>query len=275
MFSRLHPGCVTTCCSTYTHPSWCRSQLGRRRGVWQRGNWYWSSADSHIWHHGHIPAPCDCSPQKWTQVHNNFISCPSPIALPVTLPSPLRLFSTRSCTDNWFLAHLKTHDWCLRSGHALWFCKKMSASCKEATHTQLRSNSCWIESQEPSYFRDILVLLSHSVTFLSPILQTICTVIYSMLLPCQVWLPDERWGTDGTPPCPHCHTQTEVSSIYAFNLIMHSIILIQFQYILTGWRPRMEGKSFRSTSHWPRHLLLHLVPKIYLSYLSKTGWAST
>ena len=130
------------------------------------------------------------------------------MSLSVTLPSPFRLFSTRSCTDNWFLTHLKTHDWYLRSGHALWFCKKMSASCKDATHIQLRSISSWLGSQEPSYFRDILVLLSHSVTFLSPILQGICTVIYSILLPCQVWLADERWGADGTPPCPHCHTQT-------------------------------------------------------------------
>ena len=166
---------------------------------------------------------------------------------------------------------MNSHDWYLRSGHALWFCKKMSASCKDATHTQLRSISSWLGSQEPSYFRDILVLLSHSVTFLSPILQGICTVIYSILLPCQVCLPDEPWDTDGTPPCPHCHTQTEASRIYVFILIMYSIILIQFQYMITGWRPRVEGKSLRSTSHWSRHLLLHLVPKIYLSYLSKTG----
>jgi hypothetical protein len=197
------------------------------------------------------------------------------MSVSVTLHSPFRLFSTRSCTDNWLLAHLGTHDWYLRSGHALWFCKKMSASCKDGTHTQLRSNSSWLQSQsqsqEPSYFRDILVLFSHSVTFLCPILQAICTVIYSIMFPCQVWLPDERWGTDGTPPCPHCHTQTEVSRIYAFILIMYSITLFQFQYMLTGWRPRMEGKSFRPTSHWPGHLLLHLVPKIYLSCLSKTG----
>jgi len=196
------------------------------------------------------------------------------MSVSVTLHSPFRLFSTRSCTDNWLLAHLRTHDWYLRSGHALWFCKKMSASCKDG-HTQLRSNSSWLQSQEPSYFRDILVLFSHSVTFLCPILQAICTVIYSIMFPCQVWLPDERWGTDGTPPCPHCHTQTEVSRIYAFILIMYSITLIQFQYMITGWSPRMEGKSLRPTSHWPRHLLLHLVPKIYLSYLSKTGWIST
>ena len=118
------------------------------------------------------------------------------MCLLVTLPSSIRLFSTRSCTDNWFLAHLKTHDWYLRSGHTLWFCKKMSSSCKDV----------------------------HSVTFLSPILQGICTVIYSILFPCQVWLPDEPWDTDGTPPCPHCHTQTEVSRIYVFILIMYSII---------------------------------------------------
>jgi hypothetical protein len=139
----------------------------------------------------------------------------------------------------------------------------------------LRSNSSWLQSQEPSYFRDLLVLFSHSVAFLCPILQAIYTVIYSIMFPCQVWLPDEWWGTDGIPPCPHCHTQTEVSRIYAFILIMYSVTLIQFQYMFTGWRPRMEGKSLRSTSHWPRHLLLHLVPKIYLSYLSKTGWVST
>ena len=28
---------------------------------------------------------------------------------------------------------------------------------------------------------------------------------------------------------------------------MYSIILIQFQYMLTGWRPRMEGKSLCHT----------------------------
>ncbi len=156
---------VTTSCSTYTQPWWCRSQLGRRRGVWQRGNWYWSSAARHICHHGYIPATCDCSSQKWTPaLHNYFISYPSPMCLFVTLPSPLRLFSTRSCTDNWFLVHLKTHDWYLRSGYALWFWKKMSVSCMDATHTQLRSNSSWFESQEPCYFRDILVLdCSHTV----------------------------------------------------------------------------------------------------------------
>lgn len=57
------------------------------------------------------------------------------MSVSVTLHSPFRLFSTRSCTDNWLLAHLRTHDWYLRSGHALWFCKKMSASCKDGTHT--------------------------------------------------------------------------------------------------------------------------------------------
>jgi len=61
------------------------------------------------------------------------------MSVSVTLHSPFRLFSTRSCTDNWLLAHLRTHDWYLRSGHALWFCKKMSASCKDGTHTRMCS----------------------------------------------------------------------------------------------------------------------------------------
>jgi hypothetical protein len=230
---------VTTSCSTYTQSCWCRSQLGRRRGVWQRGNWYWSSVASHIWHHGYIPVVCDYSPQKWTQVlHNYFISNPSPMCLFVTLPSVLHLFSKRSCTDKWFLTHLKTHDWYLRSGHTLWFCKKMSVSCKDTTHT-------WIQRTLLLQRHTGTRLLSHSVTFLSPILQTICTVIYSILLSCQVWLPDERWGTDGTPPCPHCFTQTEVSRIYVFILIMYSIILIQFQYTITGWLPRRENRFGR------------------------------
>ena len=60
------------------------------------------------------------------------------MSVSVTLHSPFRLFSTRSCTDNWLLAHLRTHDWYLRSGHALWFCKKMSASCKDGTHPSLQ-----------------------------------------------------------------------------------------------------------------------------------------
>jgi diadenosine tetraphosphate (Ap4A) HIT family hydrolase len=58
------------------------------------------------------------------------------MSVSVTLHSPFRLFSTRSCTDNWLFAHLRTHDWYLRSGHALWFCKKMSASCKDGTRME-------------------------------------------------------------------------------------------------------------------------------------------
>ena len=139
------------------------------------------------------------------------------MCLLVTLPSSLRLFSTRSCTDNWFLAHLKTHDWYLRSGHALWFCKKMSSSCKDVTHTQLRSNSCWLGSQEPSYFRDILVLLSHSVTFLSPILQTISQ---SYILCCsRVRFGCRTSGGAQTAPLPvHTvtHRQRSVGSMYSF-----------------------------------------------------------
>ena len=42
-------------------------------------------------------------------------------------------------------------------------------------------------------------------------------------------------------------------------------IHIEFQYIVTGWRPRMEGESLWSASHWTQRQLLHCVPKIYLS----------
>ena len=110
-------------------------------------------------------------------------SCHSPMCFPVTQPFVLHLFSTRSVTDTWLLLHLKTHDWWLHSTQVLWFCKKMSESCKQTMETQHHTKSTFLESTEPDYFRDVQVVLDCTgfYFFVSPILETIYTLTYSVI----------------------------------------------------------------------------------------------
>ena len=80
-----------------------------------------------------------------------------------------------------------------------------------------------------------------------------------------LWWPHRKHPKDSSPSC---------SSGFGFCLMVWSIH-IEFQYIVTGWRSRMEGKSLWSASHWCRRQLLHCVPKMYLSRMWKTDRAAT
>ena len=143
--------------------------------------------------------------------------------------------------------------------------------------TQHHTKSTFLECTEPDYFRDVQVVLDCTgfYFFVSPILETIYTLTYSVISSSQVWLPDERWGTEATPPCPHCHSQSAVSCAYEFTAIQHSNIHIEFQHLTSDWSPWMEGKSLRSASHCSRHQLLHSLAKIHLSRMSTQGSAAT